>query len=841
MNPPASHPGSQSLAPSPPGAVRWGLCLLSAATLAFEITLTRLFSVTQFYHFAFMIVSIALLGFGASGTALAIFPGLGRKDPTKTLGLLGLATGLSLVGAYVLTNRLPFDSFSIAWDPRQVAILVLHYLALATPFFFGGMAVGLLLTAFPRSAGQTYAVNLLGSALGCIVALAAPSYLSGEGTVVLASGLAAAAALVCLGKPRARPGCWLAISFAPFLFASLLLVLVILDLGLRLGLRSGLPFLDLRLSPYKSLSYALQQPEAQVVYRRWNAFSRVDVVQSSSIHSIPGLSYRYLQPLPPADGLLVDGDDLSPILSSQAGLAFVEYLPSAVAYHLRPGASTLVLEPRGGLDVVTALALGAQGVTAVEVNPLVVQAVGYPYNAPHVQVVLESERSYLRRTGSRFDLVVLSLTSSYHPVQSGAYSLAEDYRYTVESFQDMLRRLTPGGLLVITRWLQDPPSEDLRTFALAMTALEGNGADPAAQIVAFRGYNTMTMLVRNGAFLPDELQAIRAFATERAFDLIYAPGIRADETNRYNVLPESIYYQAFTGLLSASPRRDFYAAYPYDVTPPTDDHPFFGHYFKWSQAGQILAEFGHTWQPFGGGGYFVILALLLLVTLLAGGLILLPLVRHRSAPGMDRLPPSSILSSLVYFVLIGLAYLLVEIPLIQRFILYLDNPAYAMTAVLFALLLFSAFGSARADRLPLPLSLGALVILLLGIPPILPSLFARTLNLQLPLRLVITILILAPVGFLMGIPFPAGIRRLTETPEPPGGKVLGTKKTGVFPIPWIWAANGASSVIASILAALLALSLGFSWVLRLGALGYAAAWLAVMAQAWRDRSRCLHP
>jgi len=837
MHAPLSCPGMNTKIPSPPVVTKLGLFLLSAATLAFEIMLTRLFSVAQFYHFAFMIVSIALLGFGASGTALAIFPALGRKDPQNTLGKLAFATGLSILGAYLLTNELPFDSFSIAWDRRQVAILVLHYVALATPFFFSGMAVGLLLAVFPFSAGQTYAVNLLGSALGCVIALAAPSYLGGEGTVVLSSGLAALGSLVCSGKHRPESNRSFAAKASPAIIAAVLLVTAALDLGLRLGGRAGLPFLELRLSPYKSLSYTLQQPSAEVIYRRWNAFSRLDLIHSASIHSIPGLSYRYLQPLPRTDGLLVDGDDLCPILFPEADSAFTDYLPSAVAYLLRPGASALVLEPRGGLDVFTALALGARGVTAVEVNPMIVEAVGYPYNDPRVQVVLESDRSYLRRAGNQFDIVVLSLTSSYHPVRSGAYSLAEDYRYTVESFEDALGRLMTDGLLVVTRWLQDPPSEDLRTFALAVTALERDGGDPRMQIVAFRGYNTVTILVRSGAFLPGELQAIRAFTAERAFDLIYAPNINADETNRYNILPESIYYQAFTDLLAASPRQDFYAAYPYDITPPTDDHPFFGHFFKWSQAGQILAELGRTWQPFGGAGYFVVVALLALATLLAGTLILLPLVNRKISKNTGPERPSSILRPLLYFVLIGLAYLFVEIPLIQRFILYLGHPAYAMTTVLFTLLLFSALGSAQADRLPHQLALGVLIVFLLGVPMLLPPLFARTLGLPFTLRLIITIIVLAPIGLLMGIPFPAGIRWLTKTVDRSGTEVPGEKSSAAAQIPWVWAANGASSVVASILAALLALSFGFSWVLKIGALCYAGAWLTIMVPVWRAHSR----
>ncbi|MBN2256389.1 MAG: hypothetical protein JW704_00925 [Anaerolineaceae bacterium] len=834
-----SHPGIHKTTFEHPGAIKVGLFLLSAGPLAFEITLTRLFSVAQFYHFAFMIVSIALLGSGASGTALALFPNLGRKNPLKSVGNLALATSLSMLGAYLLTNAYPIDTFSIAWDHRQVAILALHYIALATPFFFSGMAVGLLLAVYPRSAGGIYAVNMLGSALGCAIALLAPSVLGGVGTVLFCSGLAALASLTCLGRRDPEVDRSTTFNAVPVIFAALLLVVSTLDLGLRLIGYSGLPGFDLHISPYKSISYILQQPGAEVIFRRWNSFSRVDVVQSASIHSIPGLSYRYLDPLPTTNGLLVDGDDMSPILSTNADTAFVEYLSSAIAYHLRPDASALVLEPRGGLDIHTALALGAARVTTVEANPLIVEAAGAVYHDPRVLVVIETDRSFLRRSSGQFDVIVLSLTASYHPVHSGAYSLGEDYRYTVESFQDALRHLTPGGLLVVTRWLQDPPSEDLRAFALAVTALEQNGADPGTQIVAFRSYNSLTILVRNGVFTTDELQAVRSFTAGRAFDMVYAPDIQADETNRYNILPESTYYQTYTDLLTASPRSDFYAEYPYDITPPTDDHPFFGHFFKWSQAEDILAELGRTWQPFGGAGYFIILALFFFALLLAGSLILLPLAFRRSTDAQRVDQPSNLLP-LTYFILIGLAYLLVEIPLFQSFILYLGEPAYAMASVLFTLLLFSALGSAWSRRLSHPHVLGWLCLLLLGIPLFLPMLFERTLGLPFEFRLVLTGIALAPLGFMMGIPFPAGIRWMMEKRACPGIQLSIGKGAGAFRIPWIWAANGASSVVASILAALLALNFGFNWVFWIGALCYGGAWFAVIVPKWDRRPRSLH-
>jgi hypothetical protein len=524
------------------------------------------------------------------------------------------------------------------------------------------------------------------------------------------------------------------------------------------------------------------------------------------------------------DGLLVDGDDLSPILQPGTDPGFTSYLPNTIALHLRPQASMLIIEPRGGLDIFTGLALSSGQITAVEVNPLIVNAAPI-YDDPRVQVYVESDRSFLRRVPSKYDVIVLSLVSSFHPVRSGAYTLAEDYRYTVESFTDALAHLNPNGYLVATRWLQDPPSEDLRLFALAVTVLENVHADPRAQIIAFRGFNTATILLKNGAFTSDELTSVRAFLAKRAFDLTYAPDIQPDETNQFNILQESKYYQTYTSLLNSDPRETFYAHYDYDVRPPTDDHPFFGHYFKWSQAPQVIAEFGKAWQPFGGAGYFVILALLILAILLAAALILLPLAVLKLPDRMTASPFQ--FRNLLYFGALGLAFLFVEIPLLQHFILYLSNPAYAFTAVLFSLLFFSGLGSRISDRIPLRLSLATLVILIFVTPLFLSHFFAWTLGLPLIIRLGLTVLVLSPLGLLMGIPFPAGIRLIKPAQD--------------LSIPWIWAVNGAASVVASILSALLALTFGFSWVLRLGALCYAGAWLTVWVSARHDVSQHQDP
>ncbi|MFN2119222.1 MAG: hypothetical protein ACK2T0_02375 [Anaerolineales bacterium] len=798
------------------------LFLLSAATLAFEIDLTRLFSVAQFYHFAFMIVSIALLGFGASGTALAVFPALRRGDPVNRLSMLALAAGLSTLGAYLLTNWLPFDSFSIAWDRRQLWILLLHYILLAAPFFCTGLALGFLISRSPATAGRIYAANLFGSAAGCLVALALPAAVGAEGIVTISVALTALAAIIPLVSGTA-------ISRAALITAVALLSLACAEIGLRLAGTYSLNLLALRISPYKSLSYALQYPGSRILQTTWNAFSRVDVVRSAGIHSVPGLSYRYLEPLPALDALFVDGDNLSPIARTSVRASLTAHLPAAAAFHLEPSGDALVLEPRGGLDLLTALRKSSGTVTAVESNPLIIDLVPL-FADPQVRVRAETDRSYLLRSRDQYDVIVISLAESFRPVRSGAYSLAEDYRYTAESFQAAAATLKPGGLLVATRWLQDPPSEDLRLFALAVETAEKSGGSPQARIVAFRGFNTATVLLKNGDFTLAELSALRTFLAARAFDLTYAPDIRPDETNRYNVLPRSVYYETYLALINSNPHDEFYARYEYDVRPPTDDRPFFGHYFKWTQARRVLGELGTAWLPFGGAGYFVILALLVLAVLLATVLILLPVALRRlgNARGRGRIP----VSELFYFGLLGLAFMFIELPLVQHFILYLGQPAYSVAAVLFALLLFSGIGSRLNQHIGLIWDLLLLAILLLALPYALQQLFALSLGLPLAVRLGITGLALAPVGFLMGVPFPAGIRLLASSRE-----------TAPLPVddegsvPWAWAVNGASSVVGSILAALLALTFGFSWVLRLGAVCYALA--VVTAYVWIVRSRPL--
>lgn len=797
----------------------WGVAMLAAATLLLESTLTRLLAVAQFYHFAFLAISLALLGFGASGTLLSVAPGL-RGAPAERV-LLACSAGFAVCTgiAYAVVNLLPFDSYSIAWDRRQIGLFVLYYLALTLPFLCGGLGIAAGLAAGDVEDGQTatsarsrvYAANLLGSAAGALLALAAGE-LAGVPGAVLIAALVGFLPVVWLAPARPaglRPA------------AALVVLAAAAGFGLLAGANlqaSGQSGLGMTISPYKGLAHAWRVPGAITLFGRWDAVSRVDVVAGAGTRALPGLSYACAG-LPPVQlGLAHDADALLPItLARPEDFTAAACLPEALAFELRPQAHVLVLEPGGGLGILQALAAGASRVTAVTGNALERRAVAAtagrfdPYADPRVRTVLEPARSFLARDEATYDVVFLPLTDPYRPVTSGAYSLGETYGLTVEALAAGLARLAPDGLLVITRWLQTPPSESLRLIATLSAALERRGiADPARALLAYRGIQTITVIVAPGGWRSDELAAARGFLAARRYDLVWAADIQADETNRFNRLPRPADYEALRAMFAALDRRAFYAAYPFAISPATDDRPFFFHFFRWSQTAEVMAALGHTWQPFGGSGYLILFALLILVALLGAGLIIAPLLvagreATKAAPAVSRW------RMVIYFGGLGLAFMFVEIPLIQRYILLFGHAAYAFSAVVIPLLLLASIGTRIIENAPrwtgwlfLPLVLLIVIMALGG-----PRLFSAALGWPLAPRLLVATAALAPLAILMGMPFPLGLARIAAA--------------GPRAIAWAWAINGCASVVAAVLAAIVGLSWGFTAVLLLGALVYAIA------------------
>ena len=847
-----------------------GVALVSAAGLAFEITLTRLFAIAQGYHFGFLAVSLALLGFGASGTALALRPGLAKANVTSRLSLFAIFFSLSLIASYLVVNYLPFDSYRIAWERVQLLYLLLYYLALVVPFLLSGLVLGLPLVAFPTQTTRVYAANLVGSGLGCVAALGALALFGGPGAVVFAALLAAFGALAFSAENRTQT------SHAPSGSSGQALSNVegvderrkdfsiresresapifirvhsrysrirnlvarsrwhVASLALAITLAALLiappPPFDLQISPYKGLSQLLRFPDARLVLRAWNAFSRVEVVESSAVRSAPGLSLGYRGALPPQRALFEDAESISP-LTDAAPRELLDALPITLAYRLRPNARTLILKPGGGLEVLAALNAGAREIVAVEENPLVAevaqQFAPHSFGDARVRLVSEGARSFVAHSRDRFDVVHLALSDPFRPVTAGAYALGENYLYTQEALRDYLDHLSDDGILVVSRWLQLPPTEEVRVGALAIAALERPPTDDhrrltaddsmasavSGHILALRSFNTLLLLVKRTPFTTHEIEIAKAFAEERQFDWVARPGLRAEEANRFNVLRDDEYFIVFEQLLDPNRRARLLASYAYDVTPPTDDHPFFFHFFKWEQMPQTLQLLGKLWQPFGGSGYLILLALLALSICVSGMLILMPLLRlgHRGNPGGLR--------ELVYFACLGIGFLFVEIPLIQRFILFLDHPVYAFATVLFALLLASGAGSFLSARLPHRAMLALLVLAILVYFSLLPFAFELFLGYPFTARVLVSLIILAPMGFLMGIPFPKGLTRLNE------------KAPSLVPL--AWGINGCASVISSILATIGAMSWGFSAVMLTGGGMYAVA-LAVLAGLKRE-------
>ena len=810
-----------------------GVGLVSVTVLTFELALSRIFAVAQFYHFAFMAVSLALLGAGASGSLLAV--------TRRRAHLAALAAGFALttLGCYLTINYVEFDPYSIAWDPVQLLLLAVNFLSAAVPFTLAGLVVGQLLEADPRRAHRVYGANLIGSGVGCVVVLPALEVLGGEGTVLLATLIALLGAGAFLGVRGPGRAAWVAWAAAVTIVAVWTFI-------------APPDFMALRLSKYKGLVSALRAPDAEHAFSAWNAVARVDVVESASIHSLPGLSMMGRVSPPLQVGVTLDGDNLMPITAlgpddpETAELA--RWLPLALPFELRPGAETLILEPGGGFDVLMALAAGAGRVTLAEDNALLLKVVGERYadlthglyDDPRVEIVNEEGRAYARRAHARFDVVDIALTDSFRPVTSGAFSLVEDYRYTVEAFVDYLARLEDDGLLFVMRWMQTPPSESARALGLIVEALRQSGVSgPADHIAVFRSPPVMAFLVGKQPLSDDEIAAIRAFTNERRFDLVLLPGLRPDELNRYAVLPEEWYHALFTDILADGPAT--WDAYEYDIRPTTDNRPFFYHYFRWGQTQQVLETLGMTWQPFGGSGYLVLVLLLALVGAASAVLIFGPLLvarrwrrvpqEHQSRGESGRaqrplpLPPLRAstgvrLRTLAYFSLLGLGFLFVEIPLAQQFILFLGHPITALAVVLFAVLLFSGLGSLTAPRWRLPVALGVLVALIAVYPLALPAVFGVAMGAPLWARVLIALAVLAPLGLMMGVPFARGLA-LVEATAP-----------GLTP--WVWAINGCASVLSAILAVMAAISWGFSTVLWLGAACYAGALVAIWGLSRRS-------
>jgi hypothetical protein len=775
--------------------------LSAMAGLAFEVLLTRIFSVSLWYHFAFMIISIAMLGLAASGTILALFPRLGK---TGNMGFYTLCLGISIPASYLLTNLIPFDPVRLAWEKAEILYLGLYYVILALPFFFAGLVIATAFTNVSGKSGLLYGADLLGAGLGSLGVLLLMGTTSPERAVFILSMAVLAASLPICGNTL-RGTC---------------VLLIAGNLALLLLQPS---FTALRISPYKELPTALRYPGAEMLHTYHTPFARIDTFRSPAVRFAPGLSLAWLEPLPEQIGFAVDGGNISAVtgVADRKALEFLSRLPAALPYETGRRQNVLVLDPGGGLQVLLARFYGARNITGVETNPWLANIIRQDFGAfsgdlygGNIKTGLG--RSWLAVHGGTFDLIDISPQGAE---PAGAFGIAEDYRYTVEAFREYIRHLTRKGVLSINLFIIPPPRYELRILAALATAMESLGIhDPYRHIAAIRSWGTITILAKKTPLTEKEIASIRKFARERWFDIVHVPGIKAEETGVYIRMPSRAYFRAFQNILSPGKRRKFMDEYVFDVTPVYDESPFYHYFLKIPKIKEIYRVAGGKWQFFLEEGY-IVPALLLQAMALSALLILLPVVANRKK-AKDNTGGGKFLP---YFAFLGIGYMLVEITFIQKLILPLENPAYAVAAVLASLLLSSGAGSLASSRFSIlrhPSIVVSISILILLYSLLFPTMSSVIAHYRPPISFLLVLLTLFPAGFLMGIPFPNGL------------KALGERSPQL--IPSAWAINGCFSVLGPLCAILLAMAIGFRNVLLIGAACYFLAFLNLYTWARRN-------
>ena len=779
--------------------------LISSATLCLEISLTRYFSISQHYHFAFLVVSIAFMGYGASGSFLTLFKSFSSVDRDRFLSYSSFIYSLTILLSFLICNSINFDFIKLAWDKDQIFFIFLYYFLLSVPFFFAGLTISFAISRAPTLVNKIYFSDLLGAATGTLLALFVFLLKGDRGVIIFISFLALIASLLFSGKRR-------------FTFNLLLLFLMAAEIGLFLHSPSWLSF---RISSYKALPIALKYPHAKHLFTKWNAISRVDILESPAVRYAPGLSLLYEKEFPPQLGLSTDGGELSAITHfknrEEPSLEFLSFLPSSAAYSFTERPRTLIIEPKGGLDVLSALYFNASQTKVIESNPLTVELLrkelaqfsGYIYHKKNIQVVSGYSRASLKREKNTYDLIVFSLTDVFGSSGTGLYGFSENYLYTTESFVHILNRLSPSGLVSINLYLLPPPRQEIRILATWIDALEKSKMDPASRIIAIRSWGTISFFIKKSPFSTLEIQKLKDFADKRLFDLVYYPGIKIEEVNIHNKLEKPLYYNLTLQLLSPQKRAEFYKNYLFQVKPVTDNRPFFFNFFKLNKLKATYKALSHKWLPFLQGEFLVFL-LFCQSIIVAFILILLPLIFLRKAIKIRGGFSSKIF---FYFSLIGMAFMFVEITLIQKFILFLGHPLYSISVIIFSLLFSSGLGSFFSKKIlgqNLKRNLKRSLLLCAGLIAfylfLFPFFYESFIGFNVPLKMILTFLVTFPLGFLMGFPFPTGIRLLEQQ----------EKKL----IPWAWATNAFSSVINSIFALIVAFWGGYNLVLILAAGGY---------------------
>ena len=788
-----------------PRSLYWGLFFVALATLMYEILLTRIFSVTMYYHFAFVAISIAM--FGMTVGALIVyflaswFP---PEDTPRRLAWTAAALPVTMILSFLTQLSIPFMV-----HPSIVAVYAIGftYAVVAVPCIVSGIVVSLVLTRFPARISQLYAADLVGAALGCVLLVFVLDWTDGPTAVFAVAWFASLGAIAFAAAAGAR---------------KTLRVSVVLSV-LVAAFVAGHTAMVWRQFPVLRILYVKGQFEARPLYERWNSYSRVRVNGNPD-----ELTEAYgwgLSPLLPADRkyaqLKMDIDvSAGTVLTKYSGkpeeVDHLAYDITNIGYTIRPGANALVVGTGGGRDVLSALTFGARRVTGVDINRAIIDTLNVRFGGftghldrdPRVRFVVDEARSFIARQREQYDFMQISLIDTWAATAAGAFVLSENSLYTVEAWRTFIRHLTPGGILSVSRWYNEArPGEVYRLLTLARESLRAEGINDIKRhliIVKTRGRGQRgvapdgvgTMLLSSTPFSDADIDGINAEADRLGFLIVLSPRVDGDEIARQ--------------LVSAQDVSALLAGFPINITAPTDDSPFFFQMLRLRDIFKLdLLQAGK--QSANMAAVFILGALLLTVLLLSMVCIVLPLA---VGAGTGALRGSG--SLLGYFAAIGLGFMLIETSQMQRLIIVLGHPTYGLTVVLFALLLSSGAGSFLTGRLDArgaqryaPALLGALLVLLVLFGFGTPWIVTRFEASATWLRILVAVLVLAPPGLLMGTAFPIGMKLASSRDE--------------ALTPWLWGVNGALSVVASVLAVAIALSWSISAAFWTGFAAYGAA------------------
>ncbi len=788
-------------------AVLFAIGLLSAAALAYEILLIRLFAVVHWQHLVSTAISLALLGYGTSGTFLTLFAERLKSNVSEAFVVNAALFGVSAIVSVATAQSIPLDPQALAWDLRQLVYLIATFLLLSIPFFAAANCIGLALWSFPRQVSKIYGIDLIGAGLGaCLVPLALV-WFSPESAMATGATAGLMAALAASLRARRR---------------SLLVATSCVAFALSLW-SFGVEF---RPAAYKDLSRSLAVMGAEVDYDVSGNGGRVTVVHNQQVpmRLATGLSLN-AQSLPPEQlAVFVDADLVGALGrfdgDRQTG-AYLEYVVSALPYVLTKQPRVAIVGAGVGERVHQALQLGARHVTAIEPNPLLPRVVCEQYadwsgracDPEQVTWVKQTARTVFAVRHRSFDLVTIDIAAD----PSGIEALTPDHQLTREGIASTFGSLDQHGMLLITGPTRLPPRMALRMLQTVRDMLSDAGLTPPGEHIAMlRGWQQFALLAAKRPINKDDTTSIRTFAKTRGFDLVWLPGITEQDANRFQRLRQAQYFLAARDALTASVPDHAPSSDSRDMpltAPASDDQPYPHRFTGWRSWFQTMRYGDQTQRAAIDTGLQIGIVTLAAVSLIGVVLIVLPLALNSSVNNRASTQAGAMAATLLYFGVLGAAFIIIEITWIDQLQRFLGHPVYATSVVLGVFLVFaglgslwsSRFGSAHPLRL-VGLAAATIATLCAGYVAWIPDVLIASGSAPFVARIAIAIVMLAPLAFAMGIPFPVGLR------------LLGNIRHNL--VPWAWGINGCTSVIGAASVPLITMQVGFSGILSGAALCY---------------------